>query len=183
MPTSNARDQITVVTQRSRRGLTLIECLIATIILAIATMGTAAALSATYQQQAEGESYRDASELSQQLVERVVSLPYVAEVAVESKVADPSMRDRWEARFDGYVTREAGLSPETAASANDLKLYQDRLSLNGRTFVRRVVVDPAASVQGFNEMAGKIGVATIEIIPPTGSRIVVRRLLIAQGGS
>src|SRR5688572_24281467 len=67
-------------TTRGGRGFTLVESLIATVILAIAVIGIAGTLAATYQQSKEQTSSAESTQLARQLMEEISAKPFVLPV-------------------------------------------------------------------------------------------------------
>ena len=63
-------------TSRFGGGFTLVESLIATVILAIAVVGIAGTLAATYQQSKEQTSSAEATQLARQLMEEISAKPF-----------------------------------------------------------------------------------------------------------
>ena len=59
-----------------RRGMTLIECSIASAILAVAASAVATALAASYQQQAHAQRQAHAAVVAQRLAAEIAALPY-----------------------------------------------------------------------------------------------------------
>lgn len=145
-----------------RRGLTLLECTLATTVLAFCAAGAATALSAAYQQQRAAATRHEATLLAEELAAAVVAQPY--EAPAES--SDDS----------GSSFSLLGLVLETVDSLVSPLLdgYSDtRTGSDGQTYDRRVTVavDP--------ELGGAT-VATIEVEAADGQVVRIRRLLTVE---
>ena len=137
---------------RNGRGLTLVECMIATVILAAGAGATMAALSASYQQRRYAGEEMVAARLAEELLERVSAHNFVVTA------------DRQE--LDGlveYVSETGEVLPEGTETA----------------YVRTVTVQPTPA-SGLTAPAG-MGIAQVEVTSPSGSKMKLTRLLRTDG--
>ena len=143
-------------------------------------MATATALSASYQQQSEKRLLEEATVIAENFGEKVIAMPYTRPTVTGKLVADPSMGDAWLARFPS-INADSTSTDAMVTLSNDASTISERADVvrgNQGDYVRRVAVDAAGLVNGFNNMAHTIGVVTVEVVTPTGESVVVRRLLV-----
>lgn len=158
-----------------RNGLTLIECMMATVVLAFATLAATTALSASYQQQAFAQEEAEATILAEQLMSQVVSMRYEREPTASGPQPD------WESRFGAptvAVNPQGKIRGKALGQAKNLNNYTDAVVGTSGTYQRRIAVDPASTTPGYNGLAESIGVATVEVIAPSGESVMIRRLLL-----
>jgi len=93
-------------TQRGQRGFTLIESLIATVVLAAAVVGIAGTLASTYQQQKDQVSASEATQLARQLMEEISAKPFVAPAG--SNIAGWSAGNKNRATYDEIADYDSG---------------------------------------------------------------------------
>ncbi|MEL7237882.1 MAG: prepilin-type N-terminal cleavage/methylation domain-containing protein [Planctomycetota bacterium] len=162
---------------RVRGGLTLIECMMATVVLAFATLAATTALSASYQQQAVAQEEAEATVLAEQLMSQVVSMRYEREATPSGPQPD------WEERF-GTPSMAANPQQEVrtraVGKAKNLNNYTDAVVSRKGTYRRRIAVDPASITPGYTGLAESVGVATVEVIAPSGESVMIRRLLLPE---
>jgi|SRR5687768_7087210 len=144
---------------RKRRGLTLLECLIASALLALGSSAVMVAISSAIQQQQYAGERQAATELAMQLLEQVSARPYL------------------DADNPSYESLEA-------TSAQALNGYSDTVDLEGEAvtgaaaFSRSLTVT-SASAAGVAGVTG-VGIATAQVTTPTGQTIRLSRLLPAK---
>ena len=144
-----------------RRGLTLIECTVATAVLALAASGAMVAVTAGYQQQRFAQEQAAASAAAQMLLEEVVAKPY-----------------------------RPGLTAAQAASlgaAQGMNNYADEVTATGAVPVAGVAADRfkrtvrvvAGNTAGYG-LSANVAVVVIEVVGPSGRKVTVTRLLAAE---
>ena len=144
---------------RSRRGLTLLECLVASTLLALGSSAVMVAISSGIQQQQYAGEQRVATELAVQLLEQVCARSYLDD-------DNPS-----------YASLEA-------SSAQGLNGYADTVDSKGEAatgaaaFSRSLTVT-GASAAGISGVTG-VGVATAQVTTPAGETVRLSRLLPAE---
>ena len=144
---------------RAHRGVTLIECLVASLLLALGASGVMVAMSASLQQQKYAQEERTASLLAVQLLEEVSARAYI----------DPDDPD--------YATR-------SLSGAQSMNGYADTVDTKGHAtadpwgYSRTVQVGPAQS-SGLSAMVGA-GLATVEVTTPSGNVVQMRQILPAR---
>lgn len=144
---------------RSRQGLTLLECLLASLLLALGASAVMMAASAGMQQQRYAREQGAAIILAEQLLEQVSSRTYL----------HPDNPD--------YAALEA-------ESAQAMDGYSDEVDEKGDAatgevvFERAIVVKPAASA-GLVAIPGA-GIATAVVTTPSGEKVSMSRVLPAQ---
>jgi len=99
-------------TQRGQRGFTLIESLIATVVLAAAVVGIAGTLASTYQQQKDQVSASEATQLARQLMEEISAKPFVAPAG--SNIAGWSAGNKNRATYDEIADYDRFADDSTA---------------------------------------------------------------------
>src|SRR5688572_2693231 len=144
---------------RARRGLTLLECLVASLLLALGASAVMMAASAAMQQQRYAQEQGTAMQLAQQLLEQVSSRIYLHQ-------DNPD-----------YAALEA-------ESAQAMDGYSDEVDEKGdvatgeMAYSRAITVD-SASDAGMTSIPG-VGVATAVVTTPSGQKIRMSRVLPAQ---
>lgn len=168
-----------------RRGLTLIECLVATVLLTFSVMAAATALSASYQQQLAADERAEASLLGERLISEVVAKPYEPEDAIVSPT--PSGGGLLSKLLDGVVepvlttvgwvlgieVADAELEAKNAATVNTLHGMGDVVTgPSGKQYARRV------SIEQMPDLGSNTAVVVVEVVTPGGDVVSLRRLLI-----
>jgi prepilin-type N-terminal cleavage/methylation domain-containing protein len=158
-----------------RRGFTLAESLIASVVLATAVVGVASALAVSSSQATATDVDTRSVALARQLMEEILSRPFAA----------PSVGDQpgWSAGnhvkasydniadFNGYTDT---VSPAAAAvSSPKRELAASRVS-----YARQVSFEYRNSPSGAAVVSGEMGLLTVTIAPAgTGSPYVLHRLV------
>jgi len=114
-------------TNRMRRGFTLAESLIASVVLAVSVVGIMGPLSATYQQTRNQEESRIAVSLGRQLLDEISSKPFV-DPSDFSTTLGPEADETSRAAFDN-IDDYHGYHDSTDSSAADFIKRLDGSSL------------------------------------------------------
>ncbi len=142
-----------------RRALTLVECLVASVLLAIGASAAMVAITAGLQHQEFAAEQRIATQLARQLLEDVAARTYL----------HPSNPE--------YATLET-------SSAQSMDGYSDEVDSSGdassghQAFLRSLTVQKATDA-GLSALPGA-GVAIAEVTAPSGQTIRMTRVLPAQ---
>lgn len=145
--------------RRRRAGLTLLECLIASVLLALGASAVMVAMSAGLQHQRYAREQRIATELAEQLLEQISARTYV-------HPDSPAYSD---------------MEPTSAQAMDE---YSDSVDATGATasgsdaYVRAMVIGSAWDA-GVSTMTG-VGVATVDVSTPSGRTVRLRRILPAK---
>jgi prepilin-type N-terminal cleavage/methylation domain-containing protein len=152
-----------------RRGFTLAESLIASVVLAIAVVGVVTTITASHQQAAASQSDSQAVALARQLMEEIASKPLLA------PAADPT---------PGWPTETNRANYD---SVNDYANYQDGTplpTLEGTTrpeiaivpFTRLVTLRNPALIFGTAPAAGEVVIVEVKARDATGRTCTLHRL-------
>ena len=142
--------------RRPHRALTLVECLIASFLLALGASAVMVAISSSFQHSKFSSEERAATEVGRQLLEQVAALPYI----------DPQDPD-----FEA-------LAP---SGAQGMSGYADTVDSSGApatgegTYARSLQVAPAADA-GVAAVPGA-GMATVTVTSPSGQFMRLRQIL------
>lgn len=139
-----------------RRGLTLVECLAASLLLALGASAVLVAISTGLQHQRFAEEQRIATELARQLLERVTARSYLHDDNPDYEVLAPSSAQA----MDGY---------------GDTVDRSGQPAAGGGTYSRTLEVGSAADA-GISGL-GDAGVAIVEVTTPSGTVIRLKRVL------
>lgn len=144
--------------RRRAHALTLIECLIASLLLALAASAVLVAMGAGLQHQRYAQEQRVATDLAEQLLEQVTARAYI-------DPADPNF---------------GTLAP---AAAQGMDGYTDTVDETGQaaagaTYARALDIGTAAE-GGVSGIAGA-GLAIVQITTPSGQVIRLKRILAVQ---
>jgi prepilin-type N-terminal cleavage/methylation domain-containing protein len=145
--------------RRSRRGLTLLECLVASLLLALGASAVMMAVSAGMQQQRYAEEQRSATQLAQQLLEQVSARAYLHPSNPDYATLEPTSAQA----MDGY----ADSVDATGENATGVDAYERSISVTD------------AADEGVTAIPG-VGIATAVVTTPSGTTIQLRRILPAQ---
>jgi prepilin-type N-terminal cleavage/methylation domain-containing protein len=92
---------------RQRRALTLVECLVASLLLALGASAAMIAMSASLQLQKFSGEERTAAELGRQLLEELTALAYIDPGSRGSELRDPcAFGSAGDERVHGYRGRD-----------------------------------------------------------------------------
>ncbi|WP_428939949.1 hypothetical protein [Fontivita pretiosa] len=162
---------------RLRSAFTLAECLVASIVLAVAVVGVTAAIVASQRQTAAQEDDATAVALARQLIEEVVSLPIVLPdgstgVAGWPASTNRSLYDTID-DYNGYtdtVTTDVARATELAAKGNFTPVPPKPsfavaidAPLAAQQYRRRVAVSFPTVMFGASVSAGDFAVVTVTI--------------------
>ena len=152
-----------------RSGFTLIESLIATVVLAIAVVGIAGAVGASFKQTSALDNDSAAISVARALVEEVASKPYAASVASSKASAGNFDRSTYTSVADYHGYHDT--SPFTTLGGQTLDV--------GSGYSRSVTYTVPASVTvGSTTTAlNDFGRITVTVTSPSGRDVTVSRLI------
>ena len=164
-----------------RRGLTLIECLLAGVILATAAGAAMTALSASLQNTRSNEQRKVALRLAETLLDQAAS----RDVSSPDAAGDGSAVTRSALPLLGDVIR--GVGSVLPTDLRSLTLQQDRVDANGvavtgspaetdATVYERGVTIRAAD-QADRSLPPTMLEIAVEVVTPSGGRVTLRRLV------
>lgn len=140
-----------------RRGLTLLECLFATLILSFCAVSVTEAVLAAYQQRAAGTQRQAATELAEQLAGIVAAYDYVDDSTMATRVSN-------------VMAVQRGLLSVT--NANQFDGYTDTIAdSHGNDYDRHVSVRRDATLNN-------APIVEVTVASPSGETSVVRRMLL-----
>jgi prepilin-type N-terminal cleavage/methylation domain-containing protein len=177
---------------RARRGFTLAESLIASVVLAVAVVGVSGAMMASYQQSDVSESDAIAVSLGKSLMEEIASRPLSLPDAtagwptVTDRTAYDTIND-----FNGYtdrvtasVSRTSTLSAGTFSGAlpSVTAVTDGSTSLSPAQYLRSVAVTyPTSlfgkSVSGGDFAAGDFALVKVTVTGSDGASLTLSRLI------
>lgn len=160
--------------RRTRRGLTLVECLVASVLLAFSAAAAATALSAAYQNQQHARDAATATDAATEIADQLALLPYdsAAPIGFEYATDNASLGIVGNAVRDSTLVRVAG----ERTVANELDGLQDTfVDAQGRSFLRSIEVVASDDFPGAAE-------AVVTVKSPAGQTVAVRRLLLPGKG-
>jgi prepilin-type N-terminal cleavage/methylation domain-containing protein len=153
------------------RGFTLIESLIATVVLAAAVVGIAGTLASTYQQQKDQVSASEATQLARQLMEEISGKPFAAPSG--SNIAGWSAGNKNRATYD-EIADYHGFADESTAIKT---LAGDTQSVGSMgPYNRSVKVVEGPVPVGHTAPVTDFKTVTITVTRPSGSAIVVTKV-------
>lgn len=171
-----------------RRGLTLVECLIATVVLAFTAAAAATALSASYQQQKAADERAEASLLGERLIAEIAVKPYAPAEPLSSP--EPSggggllggliggVLDRVVIAgiaLLGIEVDDAEADVRNATNANTLHGMADVVTgPSGKQYARRI------SIETLPDLGASTALVTVEVVTPGGDVFTTRRLLVPE---
>jgi Tfp pilus assembly protein PilV len=142
-----------------RRALTLVECLVASLLLALGASAVLVAMGAGLQHQRYAQEQRIATDLARQLLEQVSARNYVDPDNPEYTVLAPSSAQA----LDGYTDTVDGTGQPAAGAG---------------TYARALEVGSAADA-GLGSMPGT-GVAVVQVTTPSGETVLLKSILPAK---
>jgi hypothetical protein len=162
-----------------RCGLTLIEGLVASSVLAIAVVGIIGPIAASYKHSAAAESTSLAVGLAGQLLEEISSKPFV-DPSDQSVTLGPEANEvsAGRAAFDNIDDYHLYADSTDGSSGVRIKaLDGSTLDLARRGVVRRNVrVEYRASPSGGAVAQGDFALVTVTVTPAAGPQVVARKL-------
>lgn len=165
--------QVQAISRRCRSAFTLVEALIASVVLATTVIGITMALSASYQTNAHLEEAGASTALARQLLEEIASRPYLDPVT--QLIAPPGNGNRSTytslGQYQGYTDQTDSMTTLGGATVP---------TIDSGTYTRSVEIqwrdDPAGSgVAANNDMA----LVTVRVTTPMGRVIEISKLFTA----
>ncbi len=150
-----------------RRGFTLVEALIASVVLAVCVMGVAATLAASSQQTQVMDESSIATMLGRQLMEEIASKPFpISGVTTNPGWPTSSDRSTYDdaADYDGYTDQ----TPITTLSGQQID--------PGGTYTRSVAVTRRVNPSD-TPGVGNFALVTVTVTEPCGKQAALSRLM------
>ncbi|HEY8667517.1 MAG TPA: prepilin-type N-terminal cleavage/methylation domain-containing protein [Tepidisphaeraceae bacterium] len=158
---------------RRRGGFTLVESLIASVVLAIAVIGVAGVMGTSFKHVEALDQGMTAVSLAKQLMEEIAAKPFldpVLKTAPLGHEAAETTRASYNniGDYDGYADESSGL--QTPAGTN--------VSLGtGQSFTRRVTVEYRATPGGAAASSGDFARVTVTVTCPDGQVTTLSQLM------
>ena len=150
--------------RRGRRGVLLVEAMIAAVVLAVAAVGIATLLTTADAEAAVTRRQARAVALARQLSEEIAAKPLGTDAGPSS--AAPARADLTTvAEYAGYADATAGLA---AADGTPV-------AFGGEAYVRQVTVTFGAGPAG--TPAADVAAVTVTVTPPAGSPVSITQLV------
>ena len=155
-----------------RAGLSLIECLLASMVLAIAASAGLTAIASSYQQRAFADERLTATRLAADLMEQAVSRSYAA-------AAPPSVGKS----VVGDLTKVVQQATDTLVLSDLLNQLPANVDSDGRpadpgpeTYRQSVTVQPATAVGA--GLPSEMGYVLVDVETPGGQHVRLQRLVL-----
>lgn len=170
--TSAAPAAVTLPLRRGaigRRGFTLAESLIASVVLSIAVVAITGTLTATYQSVSTSAGTSEAVAMAQQLIEEIAAKPFAVPVGFTdnpgwpSGVTDRSTYDSLD-DYDGYTDTSSAIKKLDGATV---------AAGSGEIFTRSVAITFGVHPTGHALPAGDCALVTVTITKPSGETIKI----------
>lgn len=155
------------------RGFTLLEAMIASMILALATVAVLGPVMASHQQAEEIDEGSQALVLAQQLMEEITAKPF-ADPTDGNTVMGPEMDETDRSLFDnvddynGYRDRSRSLQARSGANVGDAA---------GGAYERSVNVEYRLSPAGGVVVSGDFALVTVTVTSPDRAPVRVYKLV------
>jgi Tfp pilus assembly protein PilV len=159
-----------------RRGFTLAEAMIASVVLAAASLGVATSIGASYQQDQSVQQMSTAIALSRELMEEISAKPFddpngTSALGPESGETSRALYDN----VDDYHNYSD--TTDTSATGAMKNLANTSLTLgDGQIFTRSVSVQYRRTPSGSSAASGDFAVVTVTVTDPTGRTLTTSRL-------
>jgi prepilin-type N-terminal cleavage/methylation domain-containing protein len=165
------QEHLRMTTRHRLRGFTLIESLIATVVLAVAVVGIAGTLASTYQQQKDQVSAAEATQLARQMMEEISGKPFAPPAG--SNVAGWSSGNRNREQYDEIADYNglADVSTSIKTLGGDSQSVGSMGPYNRSV---RVVTGPVPV--GHTAPAEDFKTVTITVTRPKASAIVITKV-------
>jgi Tfp pilus assembly protein PilV len=155
------------------RGFTLVEALIASVILALATVAVLGPVLASQQQAQAIDSGSETLVLAQQLMEEITAKPFADPTdgnTVMGAGADETDRSLFDNADDyhGYSDTSKTLVAMSGASVGDAA---------GDVYTRTVKVEYRSSPSGGVVLSGDFALITVTVTPPDGTPVQLHKLV------
>lgn len=162
--------------RRKRTGLTLIEGLIASVVLGLAVVGIFAPISASYKQAEAAEHSSVAMTLARQLLDEISSKPFDEPDSGGGlgPEADETLRGAYD-NIDDYHGYSDSTAADAAAPLRTTAGVSVLLAQHG-TFTRSVTTEYRATPQGTAVASGNFLLVTVRVTRPDGGSVVLHKL-------
>jgi Tfp pilus assembly protein PilV len=169
----------TLIARRAAMGFTLIEALIAAVILAAAVGAMVAPMSATYIQTRTIQQTNIALSMAQQLLDEVVSRHYADPTDASVVTLGPDSAESGRATFDNMDDYHGYQDSTDPSASNAMKTISgDAIDWKTTDVYRRsVTVEYRNTPAGPAVAAGDFILISVEVTMPTGQKLSVARLI------
>ena len=173
-PVTTSTNAATVI-NNARRGFTLAESLVASVVLAVAVVAISGTLTASYQSINAGAGTTEAVAMARQLIEEISAKPFaVPSTETDNPGYPQGVTDR--ATYD-TVGDYDGFTDTSAAIKT---LDGDTLSVGpagAGTFTRRVAITPGVRPTGHSPPAADFALVTVTVTKPKGEAVQVSQIV------
>lgn len=159
----------------SRRGFTLAESLVASVVLAIAVVAIAATLTATYQSISAGAGTSEAVRMARQLIEEISAKPF-AVPATETDNSGCSGGNLDRRSYDTIDDYHGFTDTSTAIETLDGDTVAVG-SAGGGTFARSISITTGVRPTGHTAPAADFALVTVTVTKPNGEAIKVSQVI------
>jgi prepilin-type N-terminal cleavage/methylation domain-containing protein len=158
---------------RGRRGFTLVESLIATVVLAVAVVGIAGTLAASYQQTREQISAAEATQLARQLMEEISARPFAVPAGNPNNATGWSGGNYNRATYDDVQDYHGYTDDST-----NIKTFDGASQSFGTAgpYVRTVEVATGAVPQGHAPPPAHFKRVTVTVTRPRSTPVVLSKV-------
>jgi Tfp pilus assembly protein PilV len=154
-------------TERWRGGFTLIESLLAGVVLAIVAVGISSTLAASYQHTVVLNQTATAVSLARQLLEEIAAQPFTAPVSTAKTTARSTFAGTGD--YNLYTDNGSNLTTLGGASIN---------ATGGMSFTRSVSVQTGAVPAGIQApTSSDFEVVTVTVKTPSGTSVSLQRVV------
>jgi Tfp pilus assembly protein PilV len=166
---------------RRARAFTLIEAMMAAVILAIAVVAIGSSLTGTVRQSANVEQDSTSLLLARELMEEVAAKPFLDPTtgtvtnnsnAAAARTAHGLYRSAYDdvGEYHGYTDTIDADHPATTLQGKSAAVT------NGRTYTRSVTVEFRATPDGAAVTQGDFALVTVTVTPPDGRTVSISRM-------
>ena len=156
-----------------RRGFTLVESLIASVVLAVAVVGIAGTIAASYQQTKDQVSVAEATQLARQLIEEISARPFEVPAGSASNAVGWSGGNPNRSLYDdvsdyhGYTDSSTSIAMPSGGTQS--------FGTAG-PYIRSVSVTSGPVPQGHTAPAGDFKQVKVTVTRPRGPAIVISKV-------
>lgn len=172
------RTPITESQRRTRRGYTLTECMVASVLLAMSTASLSGVMAASYQHDRVTTQSIQSMQSGQQLLEEVIAMPVASSDSTATimsyngyfDIIDQNESKSTLAQVDSTSNTSARTGPAASTTITTKSLAPNQ--------IRRVVsVKRYATLNGQESSTGDFIVVTVSITRPDGKVSTIKRML------
>jgi prepilin-type N-terminal cleavage/methylation domain-containing protein len=156
-----------------RRGFTLVESLIASVVLAVAVVGIAGTLAASYQQARDQVSVAEATQLARQLIEEISARPFEVPAGSPSNAVGWSAGNPNRAIYDD-ISDYHGYTDNSTSITTQAGVVQSFGTAG--PYERFVTVTEGPVPQGHTAPAIDFKQVKVTVTRPGGSAVVISKV-------